>query len=75
MNEDIRAQVKKVMKERGLTQQAVADELGVDRVYVNRMLSGSTSQVPARWAEMLGLLGLRLTVEPIEGDSKKLSNS
>lgn len=70
VNDDIRTRVKAVMKERGLTQQAVADELGVDRVYVNRMLNGSASQVPARWAEMLGLLGLRLTVEPV-GDSSQ----
>lgn len=66
MNEEISAQVKAVLKERGLTQQALADEMGVDRVYVNRMLNGSTSQLPTRWAELLSVLGLRLTVEPIE---------
>ena len=63
VNQDVRTQVKAVMKEKGLTQQAIADKLGVDRVYVNRMLSGHASQVPGRWSEMLELLGLELTVK------------
>jgi len=41
----------------------VADDLGVERVYINRMLSGDTSKIPARWLELLDLLGLELTVK------------
>lgn len=63
MNEDVRSAVKAAMKERGLTQEQVAEELGVDRVYVTRMLSGSVSETPRRWEDLLKLLGLRLTVE------------
>jgi transcriptional regulator with XRE-family HTH domain len=63
VNEEVRTQVKARMKEKGLTQQAVADALGVDRVYVNRMLSGNASQVPGRWADLLKELGLELTVK------------
>jgi transcriptional regulator with XRE-family HTH domain len=64
VNQEVRKQVKAAMKAKGLTQQALADELGVKRVYVNRMLSGDTSNVPGRWSDLLTLLGLELTVKP-----------
>lgn len=54
------------MKARGLTQQAMADKMGVDRVYVNRMLSGNASNPPGHWAAMLDLLGLELVAKPKE---------
>ncbi|WP_175607322.1 helix-turn-helix transcriptional regulator [Deinococcus marmoris] len=63
MNQDVRQAVKTVIKEKGLTQEQVAEALGVNRVYVNRMLSGSTSKMPGRWSELLEYLDLRLTVE------------
>lgn len=65
VNQEVRKEVRDAMKRRGITQQAAADALGVDRVYVNRMLSGDTSNTPGRWADLLGLLGLELTVKPV----------
>lgn len=63
MNQDVRQAVKAVMKQKGLTQEQVADSLGVNRVYINRMLSGGTSNMPGRWGQLLDHLGLELTVK------------
>ena len=68
VNQDVREQVKAVMKARGITQQALANALGVNRVYVNRMLTGDTSSIPGRWADVFSELGLELTVKPRSGD-------
>jgi len=67
VNQDIRTAVKAAIKTKGMTQEDVAGELGVNRVYINRMLSGDTSQMPGRWSQLLDLLGLELTVKPKEG--------
>lgn len=62
VNQQVREQVKAIMKDRGVTQQAAADQLGISRIYVNQMLNGTTSQMPGRWVELLDLLGLELVV-------------
>jgi len=67
VNQDIRTAVKAAIKTKGMTQEDVAGELGVNRVYINRMLSGDTSQMPGRWSQLLDLLGLELTVKPKNG--------
>lgn len=62
VNQDVCRQVKAVMKEDGVTQEAVAGQMGVDRIYINRMLNNSTSKIPMRWGQLLDLLGLELVV-------------
>ncbi|WP_268243881.1 helix-turn-helix domain-containing protein [Deinococcus sedimenti] len=50
------------MKEDGMTQEAVAQQMNVDRVYINRMLNNGTSKIPMRWGQLLDLLGLELVI-------------
>lgn len=70
VNAEVRAKAKAAIKDKGMTQKDVADALGVDRVYVNRMLSGNASQIPSRWADLLNLLGLKIVaVEDEKGQS------
>ncbi|GGS10354.1 hypothetical protein GCM10008960_40620 [Deinococcus sedimenti] len=62
VNQDVCRQVKAVMKEDGMTQEAVAQQMNVDRVYINRMLNNGTSKIPMRWGQLLDLLGLELVI-------------
>lgn len=71
MNEGVREAVRQVMKERQLTQVELAQQLGMTQPALAKMLTGRTGQLPGSWQKVLDALGLRLTVEPIEPDSKK----
>lgn len=62
VNQDVCRQVKAVMKEDGVTQEALAAQMGVDRIYINRMLNNNTSKIPLRWGQILDLLGLELVI-------------
>lgn len=63
VNEQIRQQVRQAMRDQGISQEELAQKLGTERVYVNRMLNGRVSSVPKRWAQVFSELGLRLTLE------------
>ncbi len=52
------------MQERGLTQQQLADEMGIARTHLNQMLSGKLGQVPPRWALLANTLGLEIVIQP-----------
>ncbi|CAM3836501.1 helix-turn-helix transcriptional regulator [Deinococcus frigens] len=60
MNEAIRNAVRDAMKAKGLTQEQMAERIGVHRVHVNRMLTGASSDVPDAWQKMLDEVGLDL---------------
>lgn len=50
------------MREDGITQEALAQKMGVDRIYINRMLNNNTSKIPLRWGQVLNILGLELVI-------------
>lgn len=62
VNQDVCRQVKAVMREDGITQEALAQKMGVDRIYINRMLNNNTSKIPLRWGQVLSILGLELVI-------------
>lgn len=62
MNDDIRTAVKRAMKEQGLSQVKLAEELGIDRVNLTRVLSGRSGKTPDSWEKILDRLGLELYV-------------
>jgi len=64
MNQQIRETVKGVIRERGLTQQQLADEMGIARTHLNQMLSGKLGQVPPRWALLADALDLEIVIQP-----------
>lgn len=71
MNAEVRDAVKAALEEKGMTQAELARRVGMERPNLHRLLSGKSGQVPETWQKIFNELGLRLTVEPIEPDSKK----
>lgn len=64
VNDHIRQQVRDIMKERGITQQQLADLTGIQRPNVTRLLSGTSGQVPDNWQRILDALELDLITSP-----------
>ena len=46
-----------------MTQEALAAQMGVDRIYINRMLNNNISKIPLRWNQVLNILGLELVIQ------------
>lgn len=61
VNRDIRQQVKAVMRERGITQDQLADQIGMRRTNLNQMLNADT-EIPQRWQDILNALGKTITL-------------
>jgi transcriptional regulator with XRE-family HTH domain len=68
MNEKIVQTVKAKMKQDGISQQALADRLGMQRTNLVKIVNGHVSGVPRRWQEVLDELGLELIAVPKEDD-------
>lgn len=64
MNGAIRAKVRKRISEQGKTQTAIAQEIGVQRQYLGRMLNEQVGDVPPSWDRLLNALDLELVVQP-----------
>jgi HTH-type transcriptional regulator / antitoxin HipB len=62
-SEDLGRFLSHVREDRGLTQQALADELGVSRRYVSEIENGKPGLYTERLFQMLRLLGVRLRAE------------
>lgn len=58
------------MKERGITQQQLADLTGIQRPNVTRLLSGTSGQVPDNWQRILDALELDLITSPKPEDQR-----
>lgn len=65
VNEAVRDAVRAAMKEQGLTQEQVAERIGVHRVHVSRMLTGEVGEISRPWKALLELVGLQVVPEPI----------
>ena len=63
MDEGIREQIKRCIKEKSVTQGEIAKALGIARPNITRMLTGRSGQVPDNWVKLLDYLGLELTVQ------------
>ena len=68
MNEKIVQTVKAKMEADGLTQGALARDLGMERANFARLMNRRTGGVPRRWQEVLDKLGLELIAVPKEDD-------
>lgn len=55
---------------RGLSQQQVADKLGISQSYVSELESGKTSLALMRIFEIMRLTGMTLEAEILEGDEE-----
>ena len=73
VTEEIRATVKDVLHEKRMTQNELAEQLGVTPQALSRTLN-ERGKVPGLWKDILDALGLRLTVEPV-GDTQKKSSA
>lgn len=64
VTEEIRAIVKEVMQERHMTQNQLAEELGVTPQALSRTLN-ERGKVPGLWKEIFAALGLEITVKRV----------
>ncbi|WP_291426631.1 helix-turn-helix transcriptional regulator [Deinococcus sp.] len=67
MNKEIRRQIKAVMKERGISQELLAEQIGMRRTNLNQMLNAETD-IPQRWQDIFNALGKKLVL--IDDDGK-----
>jgi HTH-type transcriptional regulator/antitoxin HipB len=63
--EDLGRFLARTRQDRGLTQEALAEELGVSRRYVSEIENGKPGLYTERLFQMLRLLGVRLRAEQI----------
>lgn len=67
MNVDIRKAIRAELRERGLTHAQIAEQLGMPRPQITRMLTGQSGSVPEGWQKLLAALDLQLTVTRKDG--------
>ena len=67
MNEQVRQTVKARMKERGITQVKLAQEVGMEQPNIQRLLAGRVGAVPDSWQRVLDALGLELIAVSKQG--------
>ena len=60
----IREAIRQAMSEQGMTQQAVADRLGVKQPSVGAVVSGRRGVIPKSLIDILDVLSLELYVRP-----------
>ncbi len=72
MNHTIRANVKEIIEQQGITQTELAENIGVSRQYISAMLTGERGEIPSTWGKLLDVLGLELTTFPKEKDPLQL---
>lgn len=63
--EDLGRFLARVRQDRGLTQEELAEELGVSRRYVSEIENGKPGLYTERLFQMLRLLGVRLRAEQV----------
>jgi HTH-type transcriptional regulator / antitoxin HipB len=63
--EDLGRFLARVRKDHGLTQEALAEQLGVSRRYVSEIENGKPGLYTERLFQMLRLLGVRLRAEQV----------
>ena len=63
MNESITSGIRRKMKEQGVTQVELSEQLGISRPNLSRLLSGRSPRVPDSLQRVLDRLGLELTVK------------
>ena len=67
VNKEIRRQIKALMKERGISQEQLAEQIGMRRTNLNQMLNAETD-IPQRWQDIFNALGKKLELVDIESD-------
>ena len=67
MNDQVRQVVKACMKERGMTQVKLAQEVGMEQPNIQRLLAGRVGAVPDSWQKVLDALGLELVAQLKQG--------
>ena len=67
MNDQVRQVVKARMKERGMTQVKLAQEVGMEQPNIQRLLAGRVGAVPDSWQKVLDALGLELVAQLKKG--------
>lgn len=67
MNDQVRQVVKARMKERGVTQVKLAQEVGMEQPNIQRLLAGRVGAVPDSWQKVLDALGLELVAQLKQG--------
>jgi transcriptional regulator with XRE-family HTH domain len=63
MNERVTNGIRRKMKEQGITQVELSEQLGISRPNLSRLLAGRSPRVPDSLQRVLDHLGLELTVE------------
>lgn len=64
MTDRVRKAVKERMAQLGMSQGDLAEKLHMERVNLNRILTGRSGKIPESWQRILDSLGLELTVVP-----------
>ncbi|WP_218022857.1 helix-turn-helix domain-containing protein [Calidithermus terrae] len=64
MTDRVRKAVKERMAQLGMSQGDLAEKLHMERVNLNRVLTGRSGKIPESWQRILDSLGLELMVVP-----------
>lgn len=64
MTDQVRKAVKERMAQLGMSQGDLAEKLHMERVNLNRILTGRSGKIPESWQRILDSLGLELIVVP-----------
>ena len=72
-NARLRDAIKSALAARDTTTAAFARETGVERAYLDRLVSGAEGALPGPLLEVLEALGLELTAHPKEQKQQTLS--
>lgn len=64
MNEQVRQAVRERMKDQGITQVELGEQIGMAQPNVQRLLSGRVGSVPESWQKVLDALGMELIAVP-----------
>lgn len=63
-HQDLAAAMRELRRERGMTQEGLAEWIGVHRNYIGQLERGDMSTQMARTFEVLSLLGVDVVLEP-----------
>ena len=70
VNDRIRRDIRELLKQRGLSQQDLANLTGIERPNINAMLNGKIGKMPERWEKVLEALGVDVgVVKPKDGEA------
>lgn len=70
VNKELRHQIKALMKERGISQEQLAEQISMRRTNLNQMLNADTD-IPQRWQDVFQALGKKLVLVDVDANQEE----